>query len=661
MNDEQLARHAAVALLDEAARSADTDRALGDLLRGVDPRLVPATSTVVRRSRTLWFAIAGVVAAGLISIVLVVNHSDSPSRIVGDTTPLTAPEATPQPATSGVPTPSTTPASTPPSTATSTSVSPTTPTRQNFESITTGPSGVWTYGVGGTSRLSTQPMAFAIRLPDGRVLAQHQSGYGDWTPVDTTPLVLFDEYDGTSVGDLLPGHDWGAGWIRLHDVNVVEGRTLLLYEMQQRPDPFGPDAGSLFVLDIKSGESTFVGEVGGWERWNGRLHLAINGWIVGEQNEQSLLTFSVGSTPAPTAPQLGLEMSYAECNECPRAYTVSHDGTLIGWLDGSDLIVTTTADLGVAATKDRRQSFALGNNVKGAMVEIDLEVDRAVLSRVMLTTQEPLRPLLVRLDGGDPAIIELTETRATFAPVPPATPVPIEPLVRPVMNVPDCAPTTAGEGDVTNGALFSHHRPNNRPVQLLASPTGGIGAPYAIVERYYTDQRTGLTSATEIVDINGRSTRVFVGPYGQGEVQFEMEDSSEMYMRTRGFDLEQLKAVVAGLTPRPAAAAVPGFDFTPPAGSGLTLMDESNGLNGHSVGSQCLLANGASVYAGLLSGDLVFQYAVALDWIPLPVVAELDGRIVRIIGNRGPATQALYSLTNATPEQWAEMTAATQA
>ena len=68
MNDEQLARHAAVALLDEAARSADTDRALGDLLRGVDPMLVPATSTVVRRSRTLWFAIAGVVAAGLISV-----------------------------------------------------------------------------------------------------------------------------------------------------------------------------------------------------------------------------------------------------------------------------------------------------------------------------------------------------------------------------------------------------------------------------------------------------------------------------------------------------------------------------------------------------------------------------------------------------------------
>jgi hypothetical protein len=225
-----------------------------------------------------------------------------------------------------------------------------------------------------------------------------------------------------------------------------------------------------------------------------------------------------------------------------------------------------------------------------------------------------------------------------------------EHLVRPIIDLPGCTPSWALErsGPVT---LFARPSSAPLPVQLLASAPDDLTAPYAVVERFFADQRAS-GGPRDSVDVNGQPARVHVGEHGQGEVQWLLPDGTEAYLRSRGFSQDQLVEIARALQPRPTNAAVPGFDLAPPAPMGLTIVDETTQLSGDSTSTSCTLATGVRVTAVFLRGDPVFQFAVALDWSPLPTLTRVGGEIVSIVAPTADAETVARALKNTTAEQW---------
>ena len=150
--------------------------------------------------------------------------------------------------------------------------------------VTSGPEGVVEHLGAETRTLTSEPMAIALGAGDGGVIVQRQSGKSfdeSWTDPDTVPLEL--QPDGC-LATLFGGADWDDA-TRLHDIEVVDGRRLLLYSRvgEQVPQEANED---LYVADLDTGLRTLVAEgIGGWEFGTGRLHLATTGLIVGEWSE----------------------------------------------------------------------------------------------------------------------------------------------------------------------------------------------------------------------------------------------------------------------------------------------------------------------------------------------------------------------------------------
>lgn len=217
-----------------------------------------------------------------------------------------------------------------------------------------------------------------------------------------------------------------------------------------------------------------------------------------------------------------------------------------------------------------------------------------------------------------------------------------------------CAPAWADQGSGTV-TLFALPSPK-RTVQVLANPARGIAGPYAIVERIFANARRLGAPAPAIVNIDGRLASVYVGIYGQGNVVWMLADGSEVYIRTRGFDRAQLIAIAHALRPRATSSPIPGFDLTRPSPLGLAVVGETAGqVRGTLESSGCTLANGADVRVSALHGDAVFRYGVAMDWLPLPVVAVRGDAAVMVVGPPAAALKASRSVHNASIQQWAAL------
>jgi hypothetical protein len=223
------------------------------------------------------------------------------------------------------------------------------------------------------------------------------------------------------------------------------------------------------------------------------------------------------------------------------------------------------------------------------------------------------------------------------------------PPTRPSVAIAGCLPAWTRESAETV-ALFAWPSPK-RTVQVLADPSRGAAGPYAIVERFFANTHSSRGPGTPVT-INGRSAWVYVGVYGQGSVRWMLPDGSQAYIRTRDIDRAGLVAIARGLRSRAAASRIPGFDLTRPAPLGLVIVGETaDPVHGTSLGSACTLANGREVRVGVLYGDTVFQYGVAIDNLPLPVVAERDNAVITVYG---PSAAALITAVhNATTQQWA--------
>ena len=78
-----------------------------------------------------------------------------------------------------------------------------------------------------------------------------------------------------SLTELFGTADWDGGVV-LHDIEVVDGRRLLLFSLQVAMNVNPDDADeTLYVVDLDAEERTVVAaRIGGWEFGTGRLHLA---------------------------------------------------------------------------------------------------------------------------------------------------------------------------------------------------------------------------------------------------------------------------------------------------------------------------------------------------------------------------------------------------
>ena len=295
---------------------------------------------------------AALVAAAAVLVVFVLTVTDDDTS-----TPTLATQ--PHPATTVLPAPQPTTPVTPPATAPATD--PTTPptrppaTPEETGILTAGPEGVVEHGPDGERVLTTEPMAIALHTGDGRVLVQRGPGYVDPTmePAATVPLVVGNDGDLT---ELFGTADWD-GYVTMHDVEVVDGRRLLLFSLTVEPNNPNTSSETLYVVDLDSEKRTTVDRnIGGWEFGTGRLHLATTGLIVGESSasvSRSIYVAAVPDSPAagaalPTPAGLGLEEQYSDCLDCPRSYTVAPDGTTVAWLDGERRLVLRQLDSAVA-------------------------------------------------------------------------------------------------------------------------------------------------------------------------------------------------------------------------------------------------------------------------------------------------------------------------
>ncbi|MEO1058559.1 MAG: hypothetical protein AAFY28_16750, partial [Actinomycetota bacterium] len=150
-------------------------------------------------------------------------------------------------------------------------------------------------------------------------------------------------------------------------------------------------------------------------------------------------------------------------------------------------------------------------------------------------------------------------------------PADVSPLTRPYIQSPVCDAQTAVGPTRPLHAQWLRFSSNPVPIQVLGSPTGGPLGPFIILQRYFGDERVAVgDSPTAIGDTDYWTTVTDTSTV----VQWSPGDGSLGVAQARGVDIDELLALVAGLTPRDQTAAIPGFDYDADEG-GLELLEES--------------------------------------------------------------------------------------
>lgn len=232
-------------------------------------------------------------------------------------------------------------------------------------------------------------------------------------------------------------------------------------------------------------------------------------------------------------------------------------------------------------------------------------------------------------------------------------------LDRPIVDPDLCAPVYARDLDVDGITLFAHVSSGLATVQVIGDSNLGPTGPFATVVRYPAGTALPPPS-TQSISVNGNTYQVRVYDNGNGVMQWNVDDGTIGYLRSRGLDLDALTAIASGLTERAPEAAVPGFDFTPPESrSDLGVLAESldSGVHGRSTRSECRMqtADGPSyVRIATLSGDPILQFAGVIDRPPPTSVTRVGNTIVVIDATGEPAPTAA-DVVNADESTWADL------
>jgi hypothetical protein len=221
------------------------------------------------------------------------------------------------------------------------------------------------------------------------------------------------------------------------------------------------------------------------------------------------------------------------------------------------------------------------------------------------------------------------------------TPPPAVPAA--LLAVDGCPTISATDLRTTGSAeLFSRATPDGLAVQAVATPAG-VEGPYAAVLRYRSETRNPTFG--DRVDVNGREARLFIGPAGQGQISWILEDGSEAYLRSRGLTADQLLAIANALAPRPTDAAVVGFDLTDTAPPGFALVAETTApLTTRGASTACHPSNGADLRVGVVDAPIAVQYAIGVDSLPLPALQQRGDHLVWALSHDAATAAAALGL-----------------
>jgi hypothetical protein len=191
------------------------------------------------------------------------------------------------------------------------------------------------------------------------------------------------------------------------------------------------------------------------------------------------------------------------------------------------------------------------------------------------------------------------------------------------------------------------------PLQVLASSTGGVAKPFAVLLRLPVDPSIHLTGP-EVV-INGAKVSIQLWPNGNGSARWTLSDGTWAYLRSRDLDEGSIVNLIRRLTPRKHTAAIPGFDVAPSSEpDALVLLHEhlNIGLTGSVTRFQCSIGPNHGIYhIDAVSGDPVYVYFGIIDR-PRPYAIAVNGSGALAID--GPSERAITSgmIVNADSTTW---------
>ena len=228
-------------------------------------------------------------------------------------------------------------------------------------------------------------------------------------------------------------------------------------------------------------------------------------------------------------------------------------------------------------------------------------------------------------------------------------------ITRPVTDPATCDPVSARE-TFTNGlTLFARPSANPIPIQVIADPVDGPVGPFAIVQRFFGDDRR--PTGDEAVDIDGTTFWIRLVDNGNGVAEWDVGDGSFGYVRSRGLDRNALVELLGALEPRAATAAIPGFDYAPGTGRRELLHEQMNTVIAGDVGSsECVVAlTGYRYRLSAINGDPVLQYGGVIDR-PVPFEVGMSGSTLIVIGGVAePTAPTVDDVVDAEPDAWLEL------
>lgn len=307
----------------------------------LDDHVVPLRSDGHdRRSRWLLSGATGLgIAAALIGLFLYARTDEVaeppvvPATDAVTTAPVTVSEST-DPSTDTTPDTTDAPTSTTSTTPATTTIPTTTtiPIGAPSELVVAGPDGVLRDGAAVTS----EPMAIALPLPDGRTLMQRVSQQSG-AVADSAVLVAAP--GSTELVPLPTPAEFDGAVLRLHDAAVVGGETIAIVETRPElcPAPEGCD-GAIWALAVDSGRLDRLQEKNVWEGGWTRLSLTSAGLVFGAETESATRVVRSWTLPGSEAvpidlASLGLDEKYGDCTDCPTGFTVDESGRWVGWVE----------------------------------------------------------------------------------------------------------------------------------------------------------------------------------------------------------------------------------------------------------------------------------------------------------------------------------------
>ncbi len=237
-------------------------------------------------------------------------------------------------------------------------------------------------------------------------------------------------------------------------------------------------------------------------------------------------------------------------------------------------------------------------------------------------------------------------------------------IARPFVDPSICTSISAGETPFSEYTMqpFARAATGALPIQAFAHPATGPRGPFAVVLRYSNQDRRATGNSN--VEINGWSVAIHTFPNGNGEAIWNLDDGTQGYLRSRGMSVDVLTAIVGGLTPRDADAAIAGFDYTPPADdtTGIEFVAEhtASGLSGHGARFECRVDSAGIIYRiSAIEADPISEYVSVIDRPPPVAVGLRDTTLIVITGDGSgrpdPTAPTINQVTNADPAVWAQL------